>query len=54
VQSHNCAINATCTDNEGSFVCTCNAGHTGNGTICLGIFSSWFKSEGVYNSSQGI
>ena len=26
----------TCKDSEGSFVCFCNLGHTGNGSICLG------------------
>jgi hypothetical protein len=30
----NCAEQATCTDNEGSFTCTCNNGYTGNGTRC--------------------
>ena len=32
----NCAEQATCTDNEGSFTCTCNNGYTGNGTRCDG------------------
>jgi hypothetical protein len=29
-----CHHNATCTDNEGSFVCECNSGYSGNGINC--------------------
>jgi hypothetical protein len=29
-----CHHNATCTDNEGSFVCECNVGYSGNGFNC--------------------
>jgi hypothetical protein len=29
-----CHHNATCTYNEGSFVCECNAGYSGNGFNC--------------------
>ena len=32
----NCAPEATCTNTEGSFSCTCNQGYTGNGTVCTG------------------
>ena len=32
----NCAPEATCTNTEGSFTCTCNQGYTGNGTSCTG------------------
>ena len=32
-----CHVDATCTNTQGSFECTCNPGHTGNGrTICVG------------------
>ena len=34
--THNCHENATCTDVVGGFNCTCNTGHTGNGTLCVG------------------
>ena len=31
----NCAEQATCIDNDGSYICTCNYGYyTGNGIIC--------------------
>ena len=29
-----CHYNASCTDNEGSFNCVCNAGYSGNGFNC--------------------
>ena len=32
----NCDDNAMCTDNEGGFMCMCNAGFSGNGTMCTG------------------
>ena len=34
--SHNCHVNATCTNRVGSFFCTCNIGYTGNGSYCQG------------------
>ena len=30
----NCDINASCTNTDGSFYCTCNDGYTGDGTLC--------------------
>ena len=32
----NCHANATCTDTELSFTCTCNEGFKGDGTRCTG------------------
>ena len=29
-----CAINATCSNTEGSYECSCNTGFTGDGTLC--------------------
>ena len=34
--SHNCGINAECTNTNGSFSCACNAGYSGNGVTCNG------------------
>ena len=33
----NCHYEATCSDTIGSYLCTCNAGFTGNGTVCKDI-----------------
>ena len=33
---HNCDANATCKNTEGSFVCTCKPGYSGNGVNCTG------------------
>ena len=32
----NCHPNATCTDSNGGFECSCNPGFTGSGTDCAG------------------
>ena len=34
--SHNCSENATCTNTEGSFNCSCRPGYIGNGYNCSG------------------
>ena len=37
--THSCHDNATCTNTEGSFYCTCNVGYSGNGTFCTGEYT---------------
>ena len=32
--NNTCALNATCTNTEGSYNCSCNLGYTGNGENC--------------------
>ena len=40
----NCASNtARCINTEGSFLCRCNDGYSGNGTVCEGKFLSGCK-----------
>ena len=34
---HTCHDNATCTDTDGSYNCTCNTGYEGDGVNCTGI-----------------
>ena len=33
---NDCHVNATCSNNNGSYVCSCNNGWTGNGFSCSG------------------
>ena len=33
---HNCAANGNCQNTEGSFVCTCKPGYSGDGVSCTG------------------
>lgn len=35
--THNCDVNAICTDTPGGFVCTCDEGFEGDGTVCQEI-----------------
>ena len=37
--THNCHTYANCTNNNGSFSCTCMNGFTGDGTFCKGTIS---------------
>ena len=32
--SNPCHVNANCDDTEGSFICQCNNGYSGNGFTC--------------------
>ena len=36
---HECHEHASCNETEGSFVCTCNAGYSGDGISCEGQFT---------------
>ena len=34
IGTHDCDLNATCHNTNGSYLCECNVGYTGNGTYC--------------------
>ena len=37
LSTHNCSNNAECYNTNGSFVCNCSDGFSGNGVICEGM-----------------
>jgi len=36
-KTHNCDANAGCTNNVGSFACSCNSGYSGDGLTCNNV-----------------
>ena len=38
--SHNCHVDANCTNTKGSYYCTCHKGYSGDGVTCLGTIRS--------------
>ena len=41
---HNCSNTELCINTQGGFICGCNKGYTGNGTVCVGRY--------IYNDSD--
>jgi hypothetical protein len=48
-QSNPCDDNASCTNNNGSYTCSCTTGYEGNGTVCTGIWISSFYATKLSN-----
>ena len=42
LETYPCHFNASCTDTDGSFNCTCNEGFEGNGFNCAGTISKHY------------
>ena len=34
--SHSCDVNAVCNNTDGSYICACNSGYSGDGNTCTG------------------
>lgn len=46
--THNCSLNANCTNTDGSFKCVCKEGFTGDGNSCSGKtheFEFWIATK---------
>ena len=43
--SHDCDVNANCTNTNGSHSCTCKEGYTGKGESCKGKIRLYFKKK---------
>ena len=50
--SHDCDVNANCTNTNGSHRCTCKEGYTGKGESCHGKIRLYFKKKQNNCSSQ--
>ena len=37
IDADSCDMNAECTNTDGSYICSCNAGYSGDGHMCSGI-----------------
>ena len=44
-----CGMNAKCTDTEGSYMCTCSGGFTGNGSNCSSETSAGYQRSQSIN-----
>ena len=51
VDDHGCDDNATCTDENGSYICVCDSGFTGDGFNCTGeIILNRFSNDLEWSS----
>ena len=49
--THNCAGNATCTNTDDGYTCTCDKGFFGNGKICADVNECTLKTHKCHSNS---
>ena len=49
-----CDSNATCNNTDGSYVCACNIGYSGDGFICTGklICMTWIEMNEKHDTKR--
>lgn len=45
-----CDVNANCTDTDGSYVCQCIAGYSGDGITCPGVLHQSLLHLRIHNN----
>ena len=55
-KSHACDVSANCTNNDGSYNCTCKEGYTGDGQSCQGMSdqTQLASYKATLNNIQGL
>lgn len=50
--THNCDENATCTNTDGSYTCSCASGYSGDGITCNGLECVFSKTNALLFHTQ--
>lgn len=51
-KTHNCHLNATCSNTVGSFVCKCESGFRGDGVECIDINECWKPEDNTCKDKE--
>ena len=52
--THNCALNAHCTNTFGSYFCTCSLGYSGDGVQCSGKEATYCLSDLLHSTAAQV